>query len=66
VVLQKPPALERPDDFLPTAQTCFFSLALPQYSCKEVMREKLLYAVHHSPNMDADVRLNNAEGWADV
>jgi hypothetical protein len=30
------------------------------------MREKLLYAVHHSPNMDADVRLNNAEGWADV
>lgn len=54
-----------PDDYLPHAQTCFFSLALPPYSCKEVLRKKLLYAINNSPNMDADVRLHNAEGWAD-
>ncbi len=65
-ILQKSQVTDKPDAFLPTAQTCFFSLALPRYSCKEVLRDKLLYAIHHAPNMDADVRLNNAEGWADV
>lgn len=64
--LQKSSVTEDPDSFLPTAQTCFFSLSLPRYTSKEVLRAKLLYAIHHSPNMDADVRLNNAEGWADV
>jgi len=66
--LQRPSsaAQDSPDDFLPTAQTCFFSLSLPAYTSKTVLREKLLYAIHHSPNMDADVRLNNAEGWADA
>ncbi|CAM9219760.1 unnamed protein product [Ectocarpus fasciculatus] len=53
------------DDFLPHAQTCFFSLALPAYGSKEALKEKLLYAINNSPNMDADVRLHNAEGWAD-
>jgi hypothetical protein len=52
-----------PDLYLPHAQTCFFSLGLPPYSTKEILREKLLYAIHNSPNMDADVRLHNAEGW---
>jgi hypothetical protein len=54
-----------PDKYLPHAQTCFFSLSLPNYSTKEILREKLLYAINNSPNMDADVRLHNAEGWAD-
>lgn len=54
-----------PDTYLPHAQTCFFSLALPAYSTKDILREKLLYAINNSPNMDADVRLHNAEGWAD-
>jgi len=58
-------ARETPDKYLPHAQTCFFSLALPSYSTKEIMREKILYAIKNSPNMDADVRLHNAEGWAD-
>lgn len=35
----------RPDDMLPYAHTCYFSLDLPSYSSKEVMRRKLLYAV---------------------
>ena len=54
-----------PDDYLPHAQTCFFTLTLPSYSCKEVLRSKILYAINNSPNMDADVRLHNADGWAD-
>ena len=52
-----------PDSYLPSAQTCFFSLALPKYSCKEVLKQKLLYAIENSPNMDADVRMHSAEGW---
>lgn len=51
------------DDYLPHAQTCFFSLAIPSYSSKQILREKLLYAIHNSPTMDADVRLHSAEGW---
>ena len=58
-------ARESPDKYLPHAQTCFFSLSLPAYSSKEIMKEKLLYAIKNSPNMDADVRLHNAEGWAE-
>ena len=59
-------ARNEPDKFLPHAQTCFFSLSLPAYSTKEILRTKLLYAIQNSPNMDADVRLHNAEGWADA
>lgn len=55
-----------PDAYLPHAQTCFFALRLPTYSSKEILRAKLLYAIQNSPNMDADVRLHNAEGWADA
>lgn len=58
-------AREKPDSYLPHAQTCFFSLSLPAYSSKEILRAKLLYAINNSPTMDADVRLHSAEGWAD-
>jgi hypothetical protein len=47
-------------------QTCFFSLALPAYSSKAVLRSKLLLAVHHAPSMDADFVLHAADGWADA
>ncbi|ETV97588.1 hypothetical protein, variant [Aphanomyces invadans] len=59
-------ARSHPDQYLPHAQTCFFSLSLPAYSTKEILKAKLLYAIQNSPNMDADVRLHNAEGWADA
>ncbi|TMW58661.1 hypothetical protein Poli38472_010220 [Pythium oligandrum] len=55
-----------PDKYLPHAQTCFFALRLPNYTSKDILRDKLLYAIQNSPNMDADVRLHNAEGWADA
>ncbi|KAG7389554.1 RING finger and SPRY domain-containing protein 1 [Phytophthora pseudosyringae] len=63
---QDPGASSQPDLYLPHAQTCFFALRLPAYTSKEVLRTKLLYAIQNSPNMDADVRLHNAEGWADA
>ena len=54
---------DRPDDYLPSAATCFFSLSLPEYSSKEVLRKKLVMAISSTPNMDADVRQHTAEGW---
>merc|ERR1712070_703576 len=54
---------DHPDSYLPHAQTCFFSLTLPQYSSKAILKEKLHYAVRNAPNMDADFRLHNAGGW---
>ena len=59
-------AKDTPDTWLPHAQTCFFSLSLPAYSSKELLKEKLLFAINNSPNMDADVRLHSADGWADA
>lgn len=36
---------DSPDKRLPQAHTCFFQLDLPEYSSKEVLREKLLIAI---------------------
>lgn len=41
-------------DGLPTAQTCFFQLRLPQYSSQEVMAEKLRYAINNCRSIDMD------------
>ena len=57
------PAAATPDAYLPTAQTCFFTLQLPVYTSKAILKEKLLLAIRCSPTMDADVRLHTAEGW---
>ncbi len=51
---------------LPEAKTCFVTLSIPRYTSKEELESKLMLAIHHSPNMDADVLLHNAEGWADI
>ncbi|KAK8807124.1 hypothetical protein WA158_003883 [Blastocystis sp. Blastoise] len=34
------------DESLPVAHTCFFQLELPQYSSAEIMKERLLVAIH--------------------
>ena len=52
---------DEPDKYLPKAHTCFFSLNLPRYSCDAVMREKLLYAIYHCVEMDADFKLADSE-----
>lgn len=61
-----PRSEERPDDYLPVASTCFFSLACPKYSSKAVLREKLLYAIRNADLMDADFAMRTAEGWEGV
>ena len=39
---------------LPTAQTCFFQLKLPVYSSKEMLAEKLRYAISNCRSIDMD------------
>lgn len=34
------------DSRLPTASTCFNTLLLPDYSHEDVLRERLIYAIH--------------------
>jgi len=48
-----------PDDFMPEAQTCFFSLSLPRYSSAEIMKQKLLYAITTCRDIDADFLVPN-------
>lgn len=52
---------KNPDDSLPLAHTCFFSLALPNYSKKEILSAKLLYAATNCRSMDSDFRLHNSD-----
>ena len=53
------------DNYLPRAHTCFFSVNLPKYSSKEVMAEKLRYAMFNCTEMDADFRITESAvvGW---
>ncbi|XP_071743775.1 uncharacterized protein [Lepeophtheirus salmonis] len=46
--------VERPENGLPTAQTCFFQLRLPPYTSKEIMRNRLIYAIKHCRTIDMD------------
>lgn len=41
-------------DCLPTSQTCFFQLRLPCYRSKEILAEKLRYAINHCRSIDMD------------
>jgi len=37
----------KPDNYLPSVNTCFLYLKLPDYSSKEIMKENLLKAIEH-------------------
>jgi len=52
---------ERADQALPSASTCFFSLTLPEYSSKNVLKEKLLFAINNVTTMETDFQTNSAE-----
>ncbi|XP_052100156.1 probable E3 ubiquitin-protein ligase HERC1 isoform X2 [Mytilus californianus] len=45
---------DRGPEGLPTAQTCFFQLKLPIYSSKEMLAEKLRYAIINCRSIDMD------------
>jgi len=53
-----------PDGYLPHSHTCFFTIDLPPYSTKPIMREKIVYAITHCQAIDLD-RVVGAEGWED-
>lgn len=59
-------ANQKPDSYLPKAHTCFFSLNLPNYSSKEILKAKLLYAISQCTEMDADFRVTETDvvGWS--
>ncbi|XP_021370838.1 probable E3 ubiquitin-protein ligase HERC1 isoform X1 [Mizuhopecten yessoensis] len=45
---------DRGADCLPTSQTCFFQLRLPSYPSREVLAEKLRYAIYNCRSIDMD------------
>lgn len=48
-----------PDKSLPKADTCFFNIELPQYSTKEIMKEKIMLAVNlDDTSINADRVIN--------
>lgn len=54
-LLLKPwPLSGDPDGALPLADTCWFNVALPPYSSRDVMQRQLLRAIHHAGGLDAD------------
>eukprot|EP00981_Chlorochromonas_danica_P016180 scaffold15944_cov248-Ochromonas_danica.AAC.14 len=56
-----------PDKYLPTARTCFFSLAVPKYSSYEVCLSKLRYAISNTELMDADfIDRRGTAGWENL
>ena len=60
-------AVKEGDDYpLPSASTCFFSLMLPEYPSKDVLKEKLLFAIENVTTMESDYVTNDvevSEGW---
>jgi len=42
------------DNYFPAAHTCFFQLDLPKYSAREIMLDKLRYAIVNCISMDGD------------
>lgn len=44
-IVRKDMQYESPDEYLPTVSSCFHYLKLPDYTTKEVMRQKLLRAI---------------------
>ena len=52
---------DKADLALPSASTCFFSLTLPNYSSRDILREKLLFAIQNVTTMETDFQTNSAE-----
>ena len=64
--IQKDTKSSSNDDALPSASTCFFTLILPEYKEKEVLKEKLMFAIYNVKTMESDFVTNEAEineGW---
>ena len=63
VFTRKPCMDKKKKDIFPKADTCFFSMELPEYSSKDIMKSKILTAINldnvsinaDKPNMDSNV-----------
>eukprot|EP00736_Rhodelphis_marinus_P011361 Rmarinus@m.18550 len=55
------PSRGAPEDYLPMSHTCFFSLELPAYKTKDLLRQKLLYAIHQCVAIDADFHVRDRD-----
>lgn len=44
----------KPDLYLPVSHTCFFTVDLPRYSTKEILKTKLKYAIFNCIAIDGD------------
>lgn len=53
-------------DAFPISHTCFFEIEIPEYSTKEVMLEKIMYAIIHCTSIDGDGNAGTADGWGVV
>jgi hypothetical protein len=49
-----PRRAEDTDRALPVSHTCFFSIDIPDYSSKDVMRQKITYAIYNCVAIDGD------------
>jgi hypothetical protein len=66
-ILKDTKSVEEGGDYpLPSASTCFFSLVLPEYPDKEMLKQKLLFAIENVTTMESDYVTNDvevSEGW---
>jgi len=44
------PANQPHDEYLPSVNCCFYYLKLPVYSTRQILKERLLYAMQHGQN----------------
>ena len=42
------------NSYLPEAYTCFFLLKMPRYTSKDILKDKLSYAIHFCKSIDID------------
>ena len=54
IIKSEVPSQRSPDSYLPKAHTCFFQLELPAYSCAQVCRQRLLYAISNCQEVDGE------------
>jgi len=67
--IQKDTKSKGESDALPTASTCFFTLSLPEYTDKDTLKKKLLFAIKNVTTMESDYVTNDAEvgeGWRGI
>lgn len=47
IVRKEQDSKDSPDEYLPSVNCCFYYLKLPEYSSKQVLREKLMFAIEN-------------------